>query len=74
MNLLFFQYDGVFLTLRGSGSIYYAVLVEASMPPAIIANVILAHYRLRAEEAISVTVVLTLMVLSLFIVLRSLIG
>ncbi|GAB6101885.1 transporter [Thermococcus atlanticus] len=64
----------VFLTLRGSGSIYYAVLVEASMPPAIIANVILAHYRLRAEEAISVTVVLTLMVLLLFIVLRSLIG
>lgn len=64
----------VFLTLRGAGDVYYAVLVEASMPPAIIANVILAHYRLKAEEAISVTVVLTLLVLSLFILLRPLMG
>ncbi|ASI98829.1 AEC family transporter [Thermococcus celer] len=57
----------VFLTLRGAGNIYYAVLVEASMPPAIMANVILAHYRLKAEEAIGVTVIQTLLVLAFFL-------
>jgi len=57
----------VFLTLRGAGDVYYAVLVEASMPPAIMANVILAHYGLKAEEGIGVTVVLTLIILVMFI-------
>ncbi|WP_297090672.1 AEC family transporter [Thermococcus sp.] len=61
----------VFLTLRGAGDTYYAVLVEASMPPAIMANVILAHYRLKAEEGIGVTVVLTLLVLVLFVILAA---
>ncbi|NJE10248.1 AEC family transporter [Thermococcus sp. MAR1] len=64
----------VFLTLRGTGDVYYAVLVEASMPPAIMANVILAHYGLKAEEAIGVTVVLTLLVLAFFLSFSALIG
>ncbi len=64
----------VLLTLRGAGDIYYAVLVEASMPPAIMANVILAHYGLKAEEGIGVTVVLTLLVLLLFVILAAILG
>ena len=64
----------VLLTLRGAGDIYYAVLVEASMPPAIMANVILAHYGLKAEESIGVTVVLTLLVLLLFVILAAILG
>ncbi len=62
----------VSLTLRGAGDTYYAVLVEASMPPAIMANVILAHYRLKAEEGIGVTVVLTLITLVFFVGIRAL--
>ncbi len=61
----------VLLTLHGTGGVYYAILVEASMPPAIMANVLLAHYRLRAEEGIGVTVVLTLIVLAFFTVLKA---
>lgn len=61
----------VFLTLRWERpEVFYSVLVEASMPPAIAANAILAQYRLKAEEAISVTFVLTLLVIGLFLVLR----
>ncbi|WP_297507491.1 AEC family transporter [Thermococcus sp.] len=56
----------VLFTLRGAGDIYYAVLVESAMPPAIMANVILAHYRLKAEEGIAVTVILSLLVLLFF--------
>lgn len=59
----------VFLTLKAPSDIFYAVLVEATMPPAIIGNAILAHYRLR-EEGIGVTILLTLMVLILFLVFR----
>ncbi|NJF24651.1 AEC family transporter [Thermococcus sp. Bubb.Bath] len=63
----------VFLTLRrASPDVFYSVLVEASMPPAIAANAILAQYRLKAEEAISVTFVLTLIVIGLFIALKAL--
>lgn len=61
----------VVLTLKTSPEIFYAVLVEASMPPAIMANTILAHYRLREEEGIGVTIVLTIIVLILFLVLRA---
>lgn len=61
----------VILTLKTSSGIFYAVLVEASMPPAIMANAILAHYRLREEEGIGVTIVLTIAVLILFLVLRT---
>jgi len=61
----------VVLTLKTSPEIFYAVLVEASMPPAIMANTILAHYRLREEEGIGATVVLTIAVLILFLVLRA---
>ncbi|AEH24243.1 AEC family transporter [Pyrococcus yayanosii] len=65
----------VFLTLRNADpKVFYSVLVEASMPPAIAANAILAQYRLKAEEAISVTFVLTLAVLGLFLIFRLLIG
>ncbi|AJC72549.1 transporter [Thermococcus guaymasensis DSM 11113] len=61
----------VFLTLHWARpEVFYSVLVEASMPPAIAANAILAQYRLKAEEAISVTFVLTLFVIVLFPVLR----
>jgi len=64
----------VFLTLRwAKPEVFYSVLVEASMPPAIAANAILAQYRLKAEEAISVTFVLTLIVIALFVALRFLI-
>ncbi|ASJ09146.1 transporter [Thermococcus siculi] len=62
----------VLLTLRGAGDTYYAVLVEASMPPAIMANVLLAHYRLKAEEGIGVTVVLTLITLVFFMGIKAL--
>ncbi|ACJ16115.1 predicted permease [Thermococcus onnurineus NA1] len=63
----------VFLTLHfASKDIFYSVLVEASMPPAIAANAILAQYKLKAEEAISVTFVLTLTAIGLFMVLRAL--
>ncbi|CAD5244171.1 AEC family transporter [Thermococcus camini] len=65
----------VFLTLRWAApEVFYSVLVEASMPPAIAANAILAQYRLKAEEAISVTFVLTLLVIGLFMVLSALTG
>ncbi len=65
----------VFLTLRwASRDVFYSVLVEASMPPAIAANAILAQYRLKADEAISVTFVLTLLVIGLFVILRILAG
>ncbi|USS40455.1 AEC family transporter [Thermococcus aggregans] len=57
-------------TLRADPEIFYAVLVEASMPPAIMANAILAHYKLKEEEGIGVTIVLTLAVLALFLALR----
>lgn len=62
----------VFLTLRGEGEVYYAVLVESTMPPAIMANVILAHFKLRAEEGVAVTVVLTLILLFFFLCFSSL--
>jgi len=63
----------VFLTLRwASKDVFYSVLVEASMPPAIAANAILAQYKLKAEEAISVTFVLTLLVIGLFMALKAL--
>lgn len=62
----------VFLTLRGaSPEIFYSVLVEAAMPLAIMANVILAHYKLKAEEGIGVTVVLTLITLVFFTALKA---
>ncbi len=60
----------VFLTLRGEGEVYYAVLVESTMPPAIMANVILAHFKLRAEEGVAVTVVWSIIVLVFFTCLR----
>jgi len=64
----------VFLTLRWARpEVFYSVLVEASMPPAIAANAILAQYGLKADEAISVTFVLTLLVVGLFVALRFLI-
>ena len=65
----------VFLTLRSARpEIFYSVLVEASMPPAIAANAILAQYRLKADEAISVTFVLTLLVIGLFVILKAVLG
>ncbi|NJE07609.1 transporter [Thermococcus sp. M39] len=60
----------VFLTLNAPKEIFWAVLVEASMPPAIVANVILAQYKLKEEESIGVTIVLTLLVILLFVILR----
>ncbi|WP_456366239.1 AEC family transporter [Thermococcus sp.] len=60
----------VILTLRSAGNTYYAVLVESAMPPAIMANVLLAHYRLKAGEGIAVTVILSILILFFFIGLR----
>ncbi|WP_461866769.1 AEC family transporter [Thermococcus sp.] len=63
----------VFLTLRWTSlEVFYSVLIEASMPPAIAANAILAQYKLKAEEAISVTFILTLLVIGLFMMLKTL--
>ncbi|MBP1912891.1 AEC family transporter [Thermococcus stetteri] len=63
----------VLLTLRrASPEIFYSVLVESAMPPAIMANVILSHYGLKAEEGIGVTVVLTLITLAFFTALKAL--
>ncbi|WP_048149130.1 AEC family transporter [Palaeococcus ferrophilus] len=62
----------VFLTLKGAGDVYYAVLVESTMPPAIMANVLLAHYGLKAGEGIGVTVVLTLITLVFFVAIKAL--
>ncbi len=65
----------VLLTLGSAPrDIFYSVLVEASMPPAIAANAILAQYRLKADEAISVTFVLTLLMLAFFTLLGFLVG
>ena len=65
----------VLLTLGSAPrDIFYSVLVEASMPPAIAANAILAQYRLKAEEAISVTFVLTLLMLAFFTILGFFVG
>jgi len=62
----------VLLTLRWANpEVFYSVLVEASMPPAIAANAILAQYRLKSDEAISVTFVLTLLAVGLFILVRA---
>lgn len=61
----------VLITLRGAErEIFYAILVEASMPPAISANAILAQYNLKAEEAISTTFVWTLIVIAFYSVLK----
>ncbi len=61
----------VMATLKWAGKeIFYSVLVEASMPPAIAANAILAQYKLKADEAISVTFVLTMMVVAFLLVSR----
>ncbi|AAL80573.1 hypothetical protein PF0449 [Pyrococcus furiosus DSM 3638] len=63
----------VLITLRGAErEIFYAILVEASMPPAISANAILAQYNLKAEEAISTTFVWTLIVIAFYSVLKML--
>ncbi|MFA4667900.1 AEC family transporter [Pyrococcus kukulkanii] len=60
----------VYATLHGyPREIFYAILVESSMPPAIAANAILAQYDLKAEEAISVTFVWTLIVIAFFSIL-----
>ncbi|MFA4647658.1 AEC family transporter [Pyrococcus kukulkanii] len=60
----------VYATLHGyPREIFYAILVESSMPPAIAANAILAQYELKAEEAISVTFVWTLIVMAFFSIL-----
>jgi len=44
------------------------------MPPAIMANAILARYNLKEEEAIGVTIVLTLITMGFFLILKAFIG
>lgn len=53
-----------------SEPVFYAVLIESSMPPAIIAASILARHRLKAEESTAVTLVLTLAVILLIFLLK----
>jgi len=61
----------VWLTLRArSESVFYAVLIESSMPPAIMAASILARHRLKAEESTAVTLVLTLVAILLIFILK----
>ncbi|WP_324735944.1 AEC family transporter [Thermococcus sp. SY098] len=52
-----------------SDEVFYSVLVESVMPPAISANAILAYYNLKAEEAVSATFAHTILTLAVFIVL-----
>uniref|UniRef100_UPI00404AD4C6 AEC family transporter n=1 Tax=Candidatus Saccharicenans sp. TaxID=2819258 RepID=UPI00404AD4C6 len=61
----------VWLTLRTpSQPVFYAVLIESSMPPAIMAASILAKHRLKAEESTVVTLVLTLAAILLIFLLK----
>ncbi|HAR36480.1 MAG TPA: transporter [Acidobacteria bacterium] len=61
----------VWSTLRTpSEPVFYAVLIESSMPPAIMAASILARHRLKAEESTAVTLVLTLVAILLIFILK----
>lgn len=61
----------IVLALSGlERSIFYSILIETSMPPAIIAGALLARYRVKAEEAVSVSFVLTALTLAVFILLK----
>ncbi|MCX8161317.1 MAG: transporter [Candidatus Saccharicenans sp.] len=59
------------LALRVPGEpVFYAILIESSMPPAIMAASILARHRLKAEESTAVTLVLTLVAILLIFSLK----
>lgn len=61
----------VCITLQAqSEPVFYAVLIESSMPPAIMAASILARHRLKAEESTAVTLVLTLVAILLIFILK----
>lgn len=59
------------LVLRTSNeAVFYAILIESAMPPAIMAASILARHRLKAEESTAVTLVLTLVAILLIFILK----
>ncbi len=61
----------ILLTLRTiDAGTYYAILIESSMPPAIMAVSILARHKLKAEESTGVTLALTLVAITLILILR----
>lgn len=61
----------VFFTFRSTPrDIFYTLLIESSMPPAIVAGSLLARYRLKAEEAVSVSFLLTILAIAGFVMLK----
>ncbi|MGB4705516.1 MAG: transporter [Candidatus Saccharicenans sp.] len=61
----------ILLSLRlTSRSVFFAVLIESIMPPAIMAASILARHGLKAEESTAVTMILTLMAILLITILK----
>lgn len=59
------------LALRTSSEpVFYAILVESAMPPAIMAASILARHQLKAEDSTAVTLVLTLAAILLIFILK----
>lgn len=60
------------LTLRTSNEpVFYAILVESAMPPAIMAASILARHQLKAEESTAVTLILTMAAILLILILKT---
>ncbi len=61
----------ILLSLRlTSRSVFFAVLIESIMPPAIMAASILARHGLKDEESAAVTMILTLMAIFLITSLK----
>lgn len=61
----------VLLTLRANTeAAFYAILIESSMPPAIMAASLLSRHKLKSEEATGVTLALTLTAIMLIFILK----
>ncbi|RFT17141.1 MAG: hypothetical protein OP8BY_1083 [Candidatus Saccharicenans subterraneus] len=60
----------LFALRPGSEPVFYAILIESAMPPAIMAASILARHQLKAEESTAVTLVLTLVAILLIFSLK----
>lgn|GEM_PF-602423 len=62
----------VLLTLRTtSEAAFFTILIESSMPPAIMAVSLLTRHKLKSEEATGVTLALTLAAIALIFILRA---
>ncbi|MCR4396041.1 MAG: transporter [Candidatus Saccharicenans sp.] len=60
----------LFALRTSSEAVFYSILVESAMPPAIMAASILARHQLKAEESTAVTLVLTLAAILLIFILK----